>query len=345
MNSPFKASPFSKKATPKTFVIDPTTLVNFQPLQGGREMPLVASPNVKDLNLLTWLKSERASLIEKLYKHGAILFRGFQIPDVEAFESMADILAGGLFSQYGDLPKGKGKIYGVTPYPEEKTILFHNESSHMHRWPLKQFFYCEIPASSGGETPVVDCRAFYKRLDPQVANRLEKLQFRYMRNFISGVDVSWMDFFKTDDRNEVETYCRQHQIHFEWKGENDLMTYQISPAITTHPFTGEKVFFNQIQLHHIGYLDPVVREALLKMFPKEDLPRNVYYGNGEDIEESLIEEISTIFDDLTVKFPWQQGDVLMVDNMLVAHGRLPYTPPRKMHVAMGDMYSPQPASI
>jgi hypothetical protein len=40
----------------------------------------------------------------------------------------------------------------------------------------------------------------------------------------------------------------------------------------------------------------------------------------------------------TVSFPWQQGDLLMPrhDNMLVAHGRAPYTGRREVLVGMAE---------
>ena len=82
-----------------------------------------------------------------------------------------------------------------------------------------------------------------------------------------------------------------------------------------------------------------MRESLTALFREEDLPRNVYYGDGTPIEESVMQEIGVAYDRATVAFPWQQGDILMVDNMLVAHGRKPFSGARKIVVAMGEMNS------
>jgi hypothetical protein len=97
------------------------------------------------------------------------------------------------------------------------------------------------------------------------------------------------------------------------------------------------VFFNQIQLHHVRCLDPAVRESLLSMMPEEALPRNVYYGDGTPIGDSVVDEIAQISREAAVQFPWQRGDVLMINNMLVAHARNPYVGTRKIVVAMGQM--------
>jgi hypothetical protein len=74
------------------------------------------------------------------------------------------------------------------------------------------------------------------------------------------------------------------------------------------------------------------------LFREENLPRNVYYGDGSPIEYSVLEEIQAIYREATVSFPWQQGDVLMLDNMLVAHSRNSYVGSRKIVVAMGEMF-------
>ncbi|HEY9300097.1 MAG TPA: TauD/TfdA family dioxygenase, partial [Phormidium sp.] len=232
-----------------------------------------------------------------------------------------------------------GKVYGSTPYPADKAILFHNESSHLHRWPLKIWFFCVQPAEQGGETPIVDCRKVYQLLDPKLIEKFTQKQLVYVRNYTDGLDVSWQEFFRTTDKAVVEDYCRQAAIEFEWKENNGLKTKKIRPAVTKHPKTGEMVFFNQLPLHHVSCLDPAVRASLVSVFGEENLPRNVYYGDGTPIEDSVIEEIQAAYQKAAVTFPWQAGDILMLDNMLAAHSRNPFTGYRKIVVAMGEMFS------
>ncbi len=302
-------------------------------------LPLVVVPDSADIDLVEWAGKNREFIQAKLLDHGAILFRRFALNSVTEFESFASAVCPDLFADYGDLPREEmgGKVYGSTPYPSEERILFHNESSHMHRWPMLIWFYCVTAAQSGGESPIVDCRQVYRELDPRIRERFERKGLMYVRNFTDGLDVSWQRFFQTDDRSAVEDYCRSASIEFEWKDDNGLRIRQLCPAVVTHPQTGELVFFNQIQLHHISCLPESVRHSLSSIVDEENFPRNVYYGDGSPIEDSVIRHITELYDRLAVGFAWQERDVLMLNNMLVAHSRNPFSGPRKIVVALGAM--------
>ena len=328
-----------KNFQPKAVRLPQIQLIETDYLCPEETLPLVLKPNVNELDLADWAKKNREFLETKLLKHGAILFRGFHLNLVSEFENLAEAICPKLFGEYGDLPREgvSNKVYGSTPYPSDKAILFHNESSHLHQWPLKIWFFCLQPALQGGETPIVDCRKVYQLLNSKLRERLEHKKLMYVRNYTEGLDVSWQQFFHTKDKAVVEGYCRQSGINFEWLSGNRLVTRKIRPALARHPKSKEPVFFNQLQLHHISCLEPAVRESLLSMFGQENLPRNVYYGDGSPIEGDVMEEIDAVYKQAEVSFSWQQGDVLMLDNMLTAHGRNPYVGLRKIVVAMGEI--------
>ncbi len=328
-----------KSIKPKAVSLPEKDLIKTSYLQPEQTLPLVIEPNSEEVDIADWAKNNREFFETNLRQHGAILLKDFHINSVSAFEKVAGAITPGLFGEYGDLPREgvSKKVYGSTPYPEDKAILFHNESSHLHRWPQKIFFLCLKAAESGGETPIVDCRKVYQMLNPQLREKLEEKQLMYVRNYVEDLDVSWQDFFHTNNKSEVESYCQNAGIEFEWLENNGLKTSKVRPAITTHPKTGEKIFFNQIQLHHISYLDVAVRESLLSEFGEKRLPRNVYYGDGSPIEDSVIKEIGAIYEKAAINFPWQAGNMIMLDNMLIAHGRNPYVGERKIVVAMGEL--------
>jgi non-ribosomal peptide synthetase component F/alpha-ketoglutarate-dependent taurine dioxygenase len=304
-------------------------------------LPLLIEPERVDVDLAEWATTNDEFVSTNLLTHGALLFRGFDVPSVPDFERFAQTLCPALYGEYGDLPREEmgGKVYGSTPYPADETILFHNESSHLHRWPMLIWFYCVKPSEVGGETPIADCRRIYEAIDPDLRRRFAERGLMYVRNFTPGLDVSWQQFFHTGEPTAVEDYCRQAGINFEWRRDGGLRTRQICPAIVKHPQTGEMVFFNQLQLHHVSCLAPAVRESLLSMMPEEDFPRNVYYGDGTRIEDSVMDQLLSVYRQCAVTFAWQQHDIIMLNNMLVAHSRNPYVGERKIVVALGNLFS------
>ena len=324
-------------------------LANFNPireslLQSDQPLPLILEPAADQVDLADWARNNRDFIEAKLAHHGGILFRGFNLHGAADFERVASAICTDLYSEYGDLPREgvAGNVYTSTPYPEDKRILYHCESSHMSSWPSKINFFCVTVAKEGGATPIVDCRKVVEQLDSAVREKFERLGLRYMRNFSEGLDVSWQRFFGTEDRALVEDSCRKAAMTCEWHGKDDLRVSQRCQAILVHPKTGEKTFFNQVQLHHVHCLDPEVRQSLLAIFKREDLPRHVYYGDGSPIEDEVMDQIGDIYERNAIRFQWRQGDLVCLDNMLVAHARDSYVPPRKIVVALGDMIHAQP---
>ncbi|HEX5655886.1 MAG TPA: amino acid adenylation domain-containing protein [Polyangiales bacterium] len=303
------------------------------------ELPLSIEPNGSELDVAAWAASERAFLEEKLLRHGALLLRGFGLRTVQDFERVAGAICGQLYGEYGDLPREQSgkQVYHSTPYPEDETILFHNESSHLPRWPGKQFFFCVQPSLEGGATPLVDCRRMVRELEPQLVERFRSLGLRYVRNFTPGFDVSWQDFFKTEQRAAVEARCAREGMTCSWLPGGGLRTVQHGPGVITHPKTGEASFFNQVQLHHPDYLSEPVRASLRALIGDDGYPRNVSYGDGSPIDRETTRAIGEAYERCAVRLPWQAGDLIVLDNMLVAHARDPYRGARKIVVAMGEM--------
>ena len=326
---------------PRAVSLETGSLVDTSYLAPDSTLPRVLTPRLPDVDLAEWASANRELLDRELDQHGALLLRGFGIDTVPAFERFARNACDQLYGDYGDLPKEKSgeKVYKSTPYPEDKRILFHNESAHMDRWPLRQFFLCVHPAEEGGETPIFDCRRVYGALAPELRADFEAKGLLYVRNFIEGIDVSWRVFFRTEDKSVAEAKCREAGMTWEWLPNDGLRTEQRCPAVAIHPRTGEKVFFNQVQLHHVSCLDAEVRDSMRQLYSERELPRNVYFGDGTPIPDAVMGELGALYDRMSVSFPWRQGDILMVDNMLIAHARNPFKgADRRIAVVMGDMF-------
>lgn len=316
--------------------------INISCMQAGRMLPLLIEPATSTTDLIAWAEDNRSALESLLLRHGGILFRGFNLSTPEEFEEFITTVSGNLLDySYRSTPRTlvSGKIYTSTEYPAQRSIPLHNENSYARDWPMKILFFSLRCAETGGETPIADSRLVYQRIPARIRELFAEKGVMYVRNYGSGMDLSWEEVFQTTSRLEVESYCHSSGIEFEWLSDDRLRTRQVCQAVAQHPQTGEMVWFNQAQLFHVSRLSPEVREAMLTIFEEDELPRNVYYGDGARIDADDLDQVCAAYDHERVVFPWQQGDVLMLDNMLAAHARNPFTGARKVVVGMAQPYS------
>jgi len=322
-------------------------------LDSAGDFPLVIEPAFANVNLVDWARSNRALIESMLLEHGAILFRGFNVNSIGhsaghsserplgRFEEVARAITPDLldYSERAAPRAEVGKnIYTSTEFPADQHIPLHHEMSYSHNWPTKIWFYCAQPASRQGATPIADDRKVFKRIDPSIKKLFTEKRVMYVRNYGDGLDLTWQDVFQTSEREKVEEYCRRSHCEFEWKPGNRLRTRQVRQAVAVHPKLGETVWFNHAHMFHISNLEPHVRESLVEAFG-EDVPRNAYYGDGSSIETSVLDEIRGIYNEEAVIFTWQEGDIMLLDNFLASHGRQPFIGPRKIVVAMAEMYT------
>lgn len=323
----------------KAVSLSPQSLFCTGYLEPGRHQPLVFQPAVKELDTVIWASQNRQLIETELARHGAILFRHFDLRTVDKFEQFIKAISGELLEySYASTPRSQisGNIYTSTEYPAEQSIPLHNEMSYSRRWPMKIWFFCLKAAAQGGATPIADSSKVFERISEDVRNRFMEKKVMYVRNYGDGVDLQWQKVFGTTNRAAVEAYCRKAGIEVEWKDGNRLRTKQTCQAVAVHPKTGKTVWFNQAHLFHLSSLSPEVCASLEEEFTEDDLPRNAYYGDGSRIESAALDEIRKAYLQEKISFEWEERDVLMLDNMSVAHGREPYVGSRKVVVGMAE---------
>ena len=328
---------------PRAVALADGDLVTTELLSAAQALPLVIKPATTGIDLPAWASSNLQFIERVLLKHGALLFRGFDVDNSTTFERFARVVCKDLIAENGEHPRAtvSGKIYTPVFYPSDKKVLWHNENSFNQNWPLHILFCCSQPALEGGETPVVDSRKVFELIDPAIKREFIEKQVMYVRNYSEGLGLSWQTVFQTTSRARLEDYCRQNGFEFEWRSGDRLRTTCVRPASLTHPKTGAVSWFNQAQHWHIFCLDKEVRESLLAAFEPDDLPRNCLYGDGSPIPDAVMNHILEVYRQLEVTFPWQQKDVLLVDNALTAHARNPFVGSRKLFVALGNLTSYQ----
>lgn len=308
-------------------------------LRPGSPLPLVVRPAFKGIDLVDWAAANTGFIESYLLRNGAILFRDFGLKAVEEFERLIETVCGPLLDySYRSTPRHviSGRIYSSTEYPAHQSIPLHNENSYTRNWPMKLSFFSLQVAEQGGETPIADCRRIYEAISPEIRECFVRKGLMYVRNYGTGLDLRWQEVFHTSGKAVVEDYCRKAGMEFEWIADDQFRTRQRGQAVERHPRTGEMVWFNQAHLFHVSRLEADVREWLLVAFGEHNLPRNVYFADGSPIDPAMLDEIMRVCDEQSIVFPWKEGDVLMLDNMLTAHGRKPFVGKRKVVIGIAE---------
>lgn len=306
-------------------------------MPSGSELPVIINASAKGESLLHAFEYLQQQIELDVARVGGVLLRGFHVPSVEAFQHFAMAFGHPLLRyEFGSTPRTAvgGGVYTSTEYPAHQHIPLHNEQSYTREWAMKIWFHCVVPSSTGGETPIADSRAIYRHMPASIREHFAQ-GILYVRNY-GEFDVPWQSVFNTEKRADVEDFCRRNGIRWEWKPDGGLRTQQLCQGIAHHPRSGETVWFNQAHLFHISNQPLEVRETLEELLGIENVPRNVFYADGSTIEDSVFDDIRGVLTEQTVIFPWQAGDVLMLDNMLAAHARTPFKGERKVVVAMAE---------
>jgi alpha-ketoglutarate-dependent taurine dioxygenase len=326
----------------------------------GLKYPLVIEPDAPQAAtpaaLQDYIRANVDTLEALLLEKGALLFRGFGVASAGEFSAVVDSFPIEQMTYLGgNTPRHKvqGGIYTSTEINHRYKIKLHNELSFQENYPRNVFFFCETPAAAGGETILADVRDVYRAIPPEIVRTFEEKKVKYVRVFQQKraltellkklvptyFHLTWEQLFFTKDKARVEAACRELHIDFEWRRNGDLALTNVLPAVIPHPVTGEPLWFNHVPSLHFNRRTlgrPVYRTRKFLYRDERKLPTQVFYGDGSPIGMAELHPIYDALDRNTVKFPWERGDVLALDNRIIAHGRNPFTAPRKVLVSLAQ---------
>ena len=298
--------------------------------------PLVyASEN--SLSTLTqvheWLGENKERLLEQLSRHGAILFRGLPVNSDSDFDSVIQSFGLKNFTYAESLSNAvrrnrTERVFTANEAPASVSIFLHHEMAQTPIYPSKLFFYCEQAAHSGGATPLCRSDILLQELTkqaPEFVAACLKLGVRYSNvmpnidDLESGQGRSWRSTLSTDDKSAAEDKLRKLGYQWEWLEQDSLrVTTAVLPAVRETD-NGRQVFFNQLIAAFCGWKD--TRNAAEK---------SIRFGDDSEISEEAMAKAIQIGDELSFDMPWQSGDVVLVDNFLVMHGRRPFEGQRRV---------------
>ncbi|MFC4071940.1 TauD/TfdA family dioxygenase [Actinoplanes subglobosus] len=315
-------------------------MTNLGPITLESGFPSIARPtgHTTPADLTNLGPAARSAIQELLDTTGAVSFRGFGIRTVDEFEAAAQSLLGRLAPyKGGDAPRRaeKGLIYNAAGPDKSRLLRAHNELSYAPWHPTTLCFGCARPADQGGATTLIDGHRVYSSLPHDIQDAFRTRGVTYIQHLphtptdpASGIK-SWPETFETDVKDEVMRHCQANYTTATWTPLGLLTTHRTPATLDIGP-APRTTWFNQAHI----WQDPTTTPDPTDMrLWQTRLGYGAIYGDGTPILATHLDTISATLEQCTIPVYWNSGDLLLVDNRAVMHGRTPYTGDRQVYVA------------
>jgi alpha-ketoglutarate-dependent taurine dioxygenase len=252
---------------------------------------------------------ERAAVVDALKTAGAVIFRGY-FAGLDEFIAFSDRFTASYVPYVGGANNGRqtvggnGSVYTVTEPSMKMPIPLHGEMYYSHTRPDLVWFYCINPAAANGETTLCDGGEILAQLSPATRRQFEENDILYRRNFSKSV---WQSSYQTDDVAELEAFCRANNLELTVHADGGISTAYRASAIVRSP-NGD------------GFINSILTFAAQE-YIAGSTESQVRWSDGREIDRAILLEVKNVSDRLTLAHAWQPGDLIMVDNTRVMHGR------------------------
>ncbi|WP_438726595.1 TauD/TfdA family dioxygenase [Parasphingorhabdus sp. DH2-15] len=284
-------------------------------------------------DLAGYIAVNKAQIDEQLGAVGAVLLRGFAVPDAPAFDAAVQSYGADNFAYAESLSNAvrvnvTQRVFTANEAPPETSIYLHHEMAQTPIYPSKLFFYCEIAPSEGGATPICRSDILLDRMAIETPELLEAFATKGVRytNVMpadndagSGQGRSWKSTLNAETKDAAEARLAKLGYTHEWLDNGSLRaTTPVLPAVRQLA-DGRRSFFNQLIAAFRGWSDS-----------RNTAHKSVSFGDDMPITGADMEPVIALSDALTYDLQWQAGDVALLDNYLVMHGRRPFAGKRRV---------------
>ncbi|CAD6246669.1 unnamed protein product [Miscanthus lutarioriparius] len=104
-------------------------------------------------------------------------------------------------------------------------------------------------------------------------------------------------------------------MELEWTGDRVKTVTGPIPAVKWDERRGRKIWFVNMVAAYTGWKDA-----------RNGRVNTVSFGDGSPLPGDIMDECGKILEEECVAIPWQQGDILLIDNWAVLHGRRSSSP-------------------
>lgn len=274
-----------------------------------------------------WIAQHRTQVEDQLALTGAILFRGFGVVNDGDFDAFIRAFDWPNFTYAESLSNAVRRnrtelVFTANEAPPTVSIFLHHEMAQTPVYPSKLLFFCEQAAEQGGATPICRSDILLQQLREQLPDFVADCEHKGVRysqtmpleeDLASGQGRSWKSTLSAENRQQAEGKLAHLDYDWQWQEDGSLsVTTPVLPAVRQLN-DGRTVFFNQLIAAFRGWKDA-----------RNSGEKSICFGDGSAIDSSHMALAIDLADKLTFDIPWQSGDVALLDNFLVMHGRRPF---------------------
>ncbi|MDZ7958002.1 MAG: TauD/TfdA family dioxygenase [Aulosira sp. DedQUE10] len=270
--------------------------IKIQPISNSIGQEIINTGNHSILEL------SQEKIISLFKEYGVLLFRGFAT-DVEIFKEFSNSLstdfidyAGGAFQRR--IINGDKTVLSVNDFKSK--IKLHGEMYYQKNIPLMLWFFCANPASEKGETTICDGRQLFNELSSSSKDLFSKHKLKFT---VQMSQTEWQKKYKTEDVNQVAAICKLNDTRLTIYNDNSIITEYLCSSIIPSRCGKHQVFINSL------------------LPAKQLYPELLKFEDDSDIPDTVMSEVNEIAERITTEIYWQKGDILMIDNTRILHGR------------------------
>gem|GEM_PF-2421378 len=295
------------------------------------------------------LREAQPELQTMLHVHGGVLLRGLPVGSARCFEALAAEFLSVQESYVGGVSRRSrihNNVYNTTEAPRDLTIEQHLEATHTPRPPDTILFNCQQAPAGSGETPLASFVELFDELPAEVTQPLLEEQVVYTRELMDresrlyralpasltqSLALSWQEVSGTDEFEQARALLEAEGYEVTRRGARRLRTRCVQPVVSPHPHTGAMRWYLSDQITRpLPWLTSVGRTLL-----RSQLGMEFGLASGRSLPKGVLELVHSTLARLRFSFRWAPGDVLVLDNHQMSHGRNPYSGERLILTAFG----------
>jgi alpha-ketoglutarate-dependent taurine dioxygenase len=305
---------------------------------------LCTSERASPADAVDWARKHAVELITQAAEYGAVFFRGFPLVTPDDFDAFVAAFELPCFSYETSLSNAvrvnyTPRVFSANEAPPEVDINLHHEMAQTPIAPSMLFFFCDTAPEAGGASSLCRSDALWDELSeqsPAFSRACQERGLKYTHSMpaeedpLSGMGRSWKSTFSVETRDAAET--RMAELGYTWQWlKNDCLraTTPVLPAVRELD-SGRRAFFNQLIAAFTGWKDS-----------RNDPSRAITFGDGSPMDDEGARLAVALAEALSFDVPWRPGDVALIDNYVVMHGRRTFRGTRRVLASFVAGRTPQ----